>query len=62
MKKIAQPDISRCVACGACLCVCPTGAISVFRGSFSKVDATKCKGCLLCEKVCPSGAIKDVEA
>ena len=62
MKKIALPDVSRCVACGACVAVCPKGAISVFRGSFAKVDATKCAGCLLCAAVCPAGVISGVEA
>ena len=56
MKKIALPDVSSCVA------VCPKGAISVFRGSFAKVDAAKCAGCLLCAAVCPAGVISGVEA
>ncbi len=56
-KKYAAPDKNRCVACGACVKVCPVGAISVYRGAWAEVDLEKCLGCGLCAKTCPAGVI-----
>ena len=57
MKKLAFPDKKICVACGACMKVCPKGAISVYRGCYAVVDEAKCVGCGLCAKTCPAGCI-----
>ena len=57
MKKIAVVSRDVCVACGACVKVCPRGAISVWRGCHAVVDEAKCVGCGLCAKVCPAGCI-----
>ena len=38
-----------CVACGACMNICPRQAI---------VTPSSCVGCGLCEKTCPAGIIE----
>ncbi len=57
MKKKAVVNSSVCVACGACMKVCPRGAISIYRGCHAAVEETKCVGCGLCGKTCPAGCI-----
>lgn len=57
MKKVAYVDRERCVACGACVKVCPKGAISVYRGCYAVVEEEKCVGCGKCGKTCPGGFI-----
>ena len=57
MKKLAQVDKQICVSCGACVKVCPKGAISIYRGCWAVVDADKCGGCGLCASLCPMGSI-----
>lgn len=56
-KRIAAPDSSICVACGACIKVCPREAIRIFKGCCAIVDIEKCIGCGKCEKICPAGCI-----
>ncbi len=48
------PSVNRalCTECGACVEVCPSGAI---KGPF-EVDATTCIKCCACIKQCPEGA------
>lgn len=58
MKKLAFVDKNRCVSCGACMKVCPMGAISVWRGCYSVVDEQKCVGCGKCANTCPAGCIE----
>jgi len=50
--EIAESPI-RCIRCGNCFHVCPTGAISPDRWF---IDRQKCIQCLKCVKICPSGA------
>jgi len=57
VKKLAVVDKSICVACGACMKVCPRSAISIYRGCYAVVEETKCVGCGLCAKTCPAGCI-----
>ena len=57
MKKVAYVDREKCVACGACVKVCPKEAISVYRGCYAAVDEEKCVGCGKCGKTCPGGFI-----
>lgn len=47
-----------CVACGACMKVCPKNAIQVKSGICAVVDALSCVGCGLCVKACPAGIIE----
>lgn len=61
MKKVAYVDREKCVACGACVKVCPKGAISVYRGCYAVVEEEKCIGCGKCGKTCPGGFISGRE-
>ena len=45
-----------CVACGACVDICPEGAITV--DDVAVVDETKCLDCAACVDECPNNAIK----
>ncbi|MDD3239180.1 MAG: 4Fe-4S binding protein [Lachnospira sp.] len=60
-KKYAVPNEKRCVACGACVKVCPRKAIEIWKGCFAKVHTDLCVGCGLCTKECPAGCIEIVE-
>ena len=49
-------DTQRCSGCGACVNVCPTGAIQLVNG-VAVIDQATCRQCQLCVNVCPEGAI-----
>lgn len=44
-----------CLSCGACVEVCPVGAISEGDGKFV-IDADACLDCGACAGACPVGA------
>ena len=48
---------TQCTGCGACVSVCPKGAVSLKEGRLgalcSSIDVDKCIDCGLCAKVCP---------
>lgn len=46
-----------CVLCGACIDICPNGAIILESDGTYTVDTDKCNGCGMCMDVCPVGAI-----
>lgn len=48
-------DSDRCVGCGTCQDVCPTGAI--FVDEIAAVDPKLCTGCGRCVERCPRGAL-----
>ncbi len=51
--------VDACTACGACVAVCPTGALSIQRPEMS-VDfiQKKCSVCELCVPACPTRAME----
>jgi len=52
----AKISKEECVACGACVDVCPEGAITV--EDVAVVDVKKCLDCGACVDECPNNAIK----
>jgi Fe-S-cluster-containing hydrogenase component 2 len=52
-------DAARCTGCGACVEVCPVGAIALVGGK-ARVDEEACTGCEACVDACPEGAIQPV--
>ncbi|MCQ1539128.1 4Fe-4S dicluster domain-containing protein [Methanocalculus taiwanensis] len=48
-----------CGYCGACVSVCPEGALELV-DAYLTVDHT-CINCGICEKVCPLGALEVVK-
>ncbi len=53
LEKNITNDISRCVDCGACISLCPTGAISFNKDWSINVDGEKCIRCGVCVEACP---------
>ncbi len=48
-------DEEKCTHCGACISICPTGALHFERPCMKVVfSPDKCVGCELCVKVCPT--------
>lgn|GEM_PF-595776 len=56
-KRIAEIG-KQCVSCGNCVPVCPTGAMSIYKGLRALVDPVCCIGCGKCARVCPAGIIE----
>ncbi|MDY6877264.1 MAG: 4Fe-4S binding protein [Chloroflexota bacterium] len=50
-------DVTRCTGCGACVEVCPAGAIGLVDGK-ARVDEESCTGCGACVDACAEGAIQ----
>lgn len=49
----------KCVMCGACTGLCPTGALYIERSSMEvHFNEDQCIVCLLCTKVCPMRAME----
>ena len=46
-----------CVACGTCMDMCPTGAIS--EGDIYVIDPDTCISCGSCAEACPNEAISE---
>jgi NAD-dependent dihydropyrimidine dehydrogenase PreA subunit len=49
-------DAMRCTGCGACLAICPAGALRL-DGEVAQVDPRACLGCGVCVPECPAQAI-----
>ena len=47
---------NKCIACGGCSAVCPTGAHEL--GERHVIDRTKCDSCAECVSACPTGALE----
>ena len=50
-------NAAKCKGNGACIAVCPRGAIKGGEGLFSVIIQSKCDACNLCISKCPEGAI-----
>ena len=49
----------KCTHCGACVTICPTGAIEIDRNTMKiSFDKEKCISCELCVKPCPVRAFE----
>ncbi len=52
---------SKCTQCGACITVCPTGALYMDKKTMKVIfDINKCTACELCVKACPPRAMEVV--
>ncbi len=51
-------DAQACIDCGACISICPVGALSRSNPLF--VDRDRCTLCFECVEACPSGALSRV--
>ena len=51
-------DKKKCISCGACVEICPVGAISFDSDGKANIDQNKCIKCGSCEATCPVSAIK----
>ena len=53
-----RKDADKCVDCGACTGVCPTGALFLVRPALTvDLDPDKCVACGECVKACPVKAM-----
>ena len=51
-------DEDRCTHCGACVAICPTGALYIDKKTMKVIfDSDKCIACELCVKACPPRAM-----
>ncbi|MBS7605433.1 MAG: 4Fe-4S binding protein [Candidatus Bathyarchaeia archaeon] len=50
-------DWERCIACGACISPCPTGALKFKEDWSLEFEEDKCIGCRICVTTCPVKAI-----
>jgi NAD-dependent dihydropyrimidine dehydrogenase PreA subunit len=50
----------KCGYCGACVGVCPKGALELVE-TWVEVDDSTCIACGVCDRVCPVGAIEVVK-
>ncbi len=50
--------VDGCIHCGACVSICPVGAISMGREYEVVFDASRCISCRVCVPACPVRAIQ----
>jgi len=58
IKRAVSVDQDVCVDCGACVSLCPTGALTLSKDFSLKFDEDKCVMCEICVPACPMRAIK----
>jgi ferredoxin len=57
-REIARVE-QKCIHCGACTAVCPTGSLHINRRNMEVIfDSSKCSACELCIKACPPRAME----
>jgi MinD superfamily P-loop ATPase len=63
LPKLVEIDNDKCFSCGACVSICPVGAITVAEDKSVNFDQEKCLGstCSACVEACPARAIKSVK-
>lgn len=50
-------DEKKCITCGACVSICPVGAITIVNGK-AQINVKKCIKCGSCSQFCPVNAIE----
>ncbi len=50
-------NVNVCSQCGACIEVCPLGALSRRKNGVVAVDSKLCDGCMACADVCPNDVV-----
>jgi L-aspartate semialdehyde sulfurtransferase ferredoxin len=60
LSKEIKVDWEKCIQCGACVSMCPTGALYIKDRKTMEVgfELDKCIGCELCIRPCPPRAIE----
>ena len=48
---------SKCIGCGACVNICPAGAI-VMKDNKAEINMDKCIRCGKCHDICPTQAVR----
>ena len=52
-------DMNKCIDCGSCISVCPSGALFIDRDTWEvKLSADLCIACASCLTACPAHALK----
>lgn len=58
IKRAIELDHDSCFDCGACISLCPTGALYVTDDKSVELDENKCIYCKLCVPSCPVRALR----
>ncbi len=58
IKRTIKLDDEACIECGACISLCPTGALQLTDDYSIVLDEDKCVYCEACVPACPTRALK----